>query len=370
MAYCSTHHPRRLGERRASAAGKFGRAEATLVSNYWNRNSATVNAAPRLSIGLPVYNGEKYLAESIEALLGQSFEDFELIISDNASTDSTADICRRYAKQDARIRYVRQPYNIGSTPNHNFLFQQSRADLFKWAAADDLYARDLLQRCVDTLDEFPGVILAHSWTAAIDSKGNVTQAFEYPLATDSQSAPERFEAMLFGSGGDYGIIRADDQYGVIRSEVLHRIGPHDSYYHADRTLMTKIALYGPFHQAPDWLYFRRDHSDRPQHACPTVRSWCANMDPRRADRLRHPTARLLAEYMWGYIDGIRRAPLSASDRQQCYRHLMRWTGSRAFPVSRRILRRGVLAGDRVEIAPLAASISVGAVVAGQQRGVF
>ena len=72
-----------------------------------------MNAVPRLSVGLPVYNGENYLAESLEALLGQSYEDFELIISDNASTDGTADICRRYEKQDSRIRYIRQPRNIG-----------------------------------------------------------------------------------------------------------------------------------------------------------------------------------------------------------------------------------------------------------------
>ena len=80
-----------------------------------------MTSVPRLSIGLPVYNGENYLAESLDALLGQSYEDFELIISDNASTDGTADICRRYAKQDSRIRYVRQPRNIGCAPNHNFV---------------------------------------------------------------------------------------------------------------------------------------------------------------------------------------------------------------------------------------------------------
>src|ERR1700754_583434 len=103
-----------------------------------------MRAAPRLSIGLPVYNSEDYLAESLEALLGQSFEDFELIISDNASTDGTADICRRYRGQDSRIRYIRQPRNIGGAPNHNFLVHEARGELFKWASHDDLYARDLL----------------------------------------------------------------------------------------------------------------------------------------------------------------------------------------------------------------------------------
>ena len=123
-----------------------------------------MNAVPRLSIGLPVYNGENFLAESLEALLGQSFEDFELIISDNASTDETAAICRRYGQQDSRIRYVRQPRNVGCASNHNFLVGQARGELFKWASHDDLYARDLLERCVDALDEYPYVVLAHSWT--------------------------------------------------------------------------------------------------------------------------------------------------------------------------------------------------------------
>lgn len=85
-----------------------------------------MNKVPRLSIGLPVYNGEEYLAESLDALLGQTYEDFEIIISDNASTDSTGDMCKRYARQDSRIRYVLQSENIGLARNHDFVFRQSR----------------------------------------------------------------------------------------------------------------------------------------------------------------------------------------------------------------------------------------------------
>src|SRR5215469_10542482 len=133
-----------------------------------------MSATPRLSIGLPVYNGERYLAESIEALLGQTYTDFELVISDNASTDSTGDICRRYEKEDSRVRYFRQPRNIGLAPNHNYVVEQARGELFKWAANDDLYARDLVERCVAALDEHPDVVLAHSWTARIDTSGTLT----------------------------------------------------------------------------------------------------------------------------------------------------------------------------------------------------
>ena len=109
-------------------------------------------ATPRLSIGLPVYNGERYLGEALEALLGQTFEDFELIVSDNASTDETARICCSYQKRDRRIRYFRQPKNIGLAPNHNFVLGQARGELYKSAHHDDLCARDLLQRCVDALE--------------------------------------------------------------------------------------------------------------------------------------------------------------------------------------------------------------------------
>ncbi|MPZ64365.1 MAG: glycosyltransferase [Pseudonocardiaceae bacterium] len=283
-----------------------------------------MSRVPRLSIGLPVYNGEQYLAEALDALLGQSYEDFELIISDNASTDGTADICRHYAAQDPRIRYIRQPHNIGAAPNHNVVFREARGELFKWASHDDLYGRELLRRCVEALDEHPHVVLAHAWHAIIDGADAVTERFDYRLATDSPHAPERFRSLLFAPGGD-------DFYGVIRAEVLRRIAPLDSYHHADRTIVAEIALHGPFHQVPELLYFRRDHPTRAERANPTKRTRCANLDPRRVDRLRHPTVRLLADYVWGFVGVVRRAPLSPTDRRQCYRYLTQWLASRALP---------------------------------------
>jgi glycosyltransferase involved in cell wall biosynthesis len=280
-----------------------------------------LTTTPRLTIGLPVYNGEKYVAESIEALLGQSFTDFELIISDNASTDGTGEISRHYEKQDSRVRYFRQPQNIGLAPNHNFVAEQARGELFKWASNDDLYARDLLERCIDALDKHPDVVLAHAWTARVDASGAVTKALEYPLNTSSPRAPERFRSLLFVSGGD-------DDYGVMRTEVLRRTAMKESYHHADRTIIAELSLYGQFYQVPDWLYFRRDHADRAERACPTMRSRCANMDPRRADRLRHPAVRLYGEYLWAYVTAIHRAPLPAAERRECYRHLAEWVAKR------------------------------------------
>jgi hypothetical protein len=103
----------------------------------------------------------------------------------------------------------------------------------------------------------------------------------------------------------------------------------ESYHHADRTIIAELGLYGRFYQVPDWLYFRRDHPHRAQRAHPTVRSRCVNMDPCRASRLRHPAVRLYYEYIWAFARAIHRAPLSAQDRRQCYRHLVQWFASRA-----------------------------------------
>lgn len=202
-----------------------------------------MNGAPKLSIGLPVYNGEKFLAQSLDCLLAQTFTDFEIIISDNASEDSTAEICAKYVAADSRIRYIRQPKNIGAGPNHNFVFAEARAPYFKWASHDDLYQPDLLLRCIELLDTHPDVVLVHSYEAFIDETGAVVTPIRYTLETDSQCVSRRFRSLLFEPVGD-------DFYGVIRSSTLKRTAMHGSFHHADRTITAEIGLYGRFLQVP------------------------------------------------------------------------------------------------------------------------
>jgi glycosyltransferase involved in cell wall biosynthesis len=272
---------------------------------------------PRLTIGLPVYNGENYLAESIDALLAQSYTDFELVISDNASTDGTEEICRKYAAGDDRIRYVKQPVNIGAAPNHNFLVDEARGELFKWAAHDDLFAPRLVESCVALLDANHDAALAHSYMAIVDEAGDVIETYDYTLKTDSPSAPVRFRDLLFTDGGD-------DFYGVIRTDVMRAIAPHDSYHNAGRKLVAEMALYGRFLQVPEVMFFRREHPGRGDRLG-SVQAVCRNLDPRRAG---HSTARLMSEYMTRYFTAVARAPLSAADRRRCYGLLTRWLSDR------------------------------------------
>jgi hypothetical protein len=217
---------------------------------------------------------------------------------------------------------------------------------------------------VDALDEYPDIVLAHSWTAMINASGTVTMALEYPLATAALRPSERFRSMLFGHGGD-------DFYGVMRAQVVRPALRQGSHHHADRTMMTAICLYGPFYQVPDWLYFRREHPEVsygsvgtqqagdgwPERDWPLGRARCVNMDPRRANALLHPIVRLYAEYVWAYAAGIHRAPLSPADRRECYRHLLKWVATRAH------LARDHEAGQALLAAP--AAIPVDALVAGR-----
>jgi glycosyltransferase involved in cell wall biosynthesis len=271
--------------------------------------------APRVSIGLPVYNGERYLRESLDALLAQTFTDFELIISDNASTDSTATICEEYAARDDRIRYVRQPANIGAAANHNVVVSLARGSYFKWASHDDLYHPDLVGLCVAALDEHPEAVLAHSWDGLVDPQGDVVSAPPYPLDTANPSARDRLRSVLRTSGGN-------DIYGLVRIDVMRRVRRLQTYYGADRTFVAELALAGPFHQVPRVMYYRREHPDRASHGSRRARA--AALGPARANRLRHPMARMYVEYVYDFARAVWAAPLSLRERLGCTVEIADW----------------------------------------------
>ena len=286
--------------------------------------------APRLTIGLPTYNGQDHLRSALDSLLAQTYTDFELLVSDNGSTDGTRAIAEEYAARDPRVRYLRHDRNRGAAFNHNVVIEQARGELFKWASDDDLYDAELLRYCVEALDARPEVVLAHAWTAFVDERGEIVERRDYPLVTDVPDVALRFRSLLLTPGGD-------DIYGVIRMSVLRRIPPYGSYHLPDRTFVAELALHGRFHNHPDFLYFRRDHPGRVERqGAVSVRHRAAIADPRRADRRRHPVVRLYGEYVWAYVRAIRDAPISAADKRRCLRELAGWLAGHADP--RRRLR--------------------------------
>ena len=114
---------------------------------------------PLLTVGLPVFNGELYLAGAIECILSQSFRDFDFIISDNASTDGTQDICQHYAKRDRRIRYCRNSVNLGGAKNSDLILDMARTEFFATASHDDYFSLNYLESCPATLQSSANAVL-------------------------------------------------------------------------------------------------------------------------------------------------------------------------------------------------------------------
>ncbi|NND43684.1 MAG: glycosyltransferase family 2 protein, partial [Xanthomonadales bacterium] len=183
---------------------------------------------PRLSIGLPVFNGENYLASALDSLLGQSFGDFELIVCDNASTDRTAEICRVFAANDARIRYHRHDENIGAAANYNSTLERARGTYFKWAAHDDLCRAQFLEKCIEVLDRQADVVLCHSRSEGIDERGEVKGYYGEERAFDTARPARRFWDAISTPHVCISV------FGVMRRDVLLKTVRHGDWVGADR----------------------------------------------------------------------------------------------------------------------------------------
>jgi glycosyltransferase involved in cell wall biosynthesis len=208
---------------------------------------------PLVSIGLGVYNGEKFLRTTLESIVSQTFGDFELIISDNRSTDGSGEICMEFAAKDKRIRYSRNPANIGLNGNFNRVFHLSSGRYFRWAAADDVFAPTSLQECVDVLDRSPEVVLCYPKTILIDAEGNILGGYDDNLDLRAPGAADRFQWVLQNIG------LGNVQYGLIRTNVLRRTSLFGSFPGSDVVLIAELALYGQFCEIPQYLFFRRMH---------------------------------------------------------------------------------------------------------------
>jgi glycosyltransferase involved in cell wall biosynthesis len=258
---------------------------------------------PKVSIGLPVYNGERYLAGALDGILRQSFEDFEIVISDNASTDRTREICAEYCKKDSRIRYSRNDTNIGAARNFNKTFELSRGSYFAWVAYDDLYDDKYLELCVNVLDNDPSVSLCHSRIGLIDEFGApiptagpgriigpdgrpVRHSDKYHIA-ESPRIEERFQDVL------HNVSWCLQVFGLLRTENMRKTGLQRNYYGADKVFLAEISLMGRFHQIEETLFFKRVHGAMTFYmSTDTKKKW---IDPDGARPL--PQVQMLNDYV-------------------------------------------------------------------------
>lgn len=218
-----------------------------------------LSSLPRVSLGLPVFNGEPFLRHAIESMLAQTFTDFELIICDNASTDRSWAIAQEYANRDPRICCFRNERNVGPAENFNRAFRLAQGPYFKWVAADDLCEPDWLRRCVEALDANRSAALAYTRTNIIDDEGKLIRRDRYFLNTDSASVSQRYRALTMVDHHRHG---AFEIFGLFRSDVLRKTSLFPPICRGDSLLLIEAALRGPFIRIDEELFLNRDHGRR------------------------------------------------------------------------------------------------------------
>ena len=269
-------------------------------------------AAPLVSIGLPVYNGENFVAEAIQCVLSQTFSDWELVISDNASTDKTVHICREFADQDIRISLHQNQQNMGVSPNFNRVFWLSRGRYFKWISHDDLFAAEFVENCVRELEGDSRTVLAFPRTAYVGPDRQLLHRQTGSLSIVGPTPESRvIQLMKLESEG---IDIFWSQYGLIRREVLEETHLMDPYNGSDQTLLMEIALKGNIVEVEKELFFRREHTA----ASTSIIKWTAKEKAKfvyAGDKriLVFPYCRMLKEH----LACLKNASISNKGKMQC-----------------------------------------------------
>ena len=268
-----------------------------------NKGANEVAGGPRVSVGMPVYNGGKFIGQAIRSILDQSFSDVELIICDNASDDATARICQQIATSDKRVQFHANPVNIGATDNYNKTFEYARGEYFKWASANDYCAKDLIERCVEMLDRRPDAVLCYPKTRLFETEISDAKDYEDNLDLQQTDPVLRFELLI-------NRVRLNNAMnGVIRTNVLRKTKLHKGFWSSDWNLLAELVLRGKFIEIPDRLFYRRisseAHSSKLGEAEILQRFW-----PNDKNALKFRTWKLHREY---FAD-VFRAPLSFAEK--------------------------------------------------------
>jgi glycosyltransferase involved in cell wall biosynthesis len=268
--------------------------------------------SPCVSICLPVFNGQRFIGEAITSTLDQTFEDLELVISDNASTDGTPDLCREVAGRDHRVRYVRAELNRGLAWNFNRAFELARGRFVVWIGHDDVMARDFIRRCIEGLSQNPSMVLCFTDPQYIDEKGNMLPGVDLTNPGAGETPSDRFLRILFGG--------CDPICGLMRREVLKQTRLHAPYPDSDRTLLAEMGLRGKFLFIPDRLFHRRMHPLRTTTLYQDRWDRARIFDPSNPGTVVGPWVRQIADF----ITVIRRAPISQKERFRCYKYVYWW----------------------------------------------
>jgi glycosyltransferase involved in cell wall biosynthesis len=209
----------------------------------------------RLCIGVPVYNGERFLRRTVESLLDQTFSGFQLVISDNASTDGTEEIARDLVRRDSRVRYWRHDRNLGLAANYNFVFRLENAEYFKWATADDPCEPRFLERCVSVLDRDPGAVLAYPRARFVDLDEEPLEIQDPGFPLDFEPPAKRLRYTIEAGHWVNAIL------GVIRTGGLARTRLMPRYPGGDYVLLGELCLQGRFVEIAEPLLLRRIHPE-------------------------------------------------------------------------------------------------------------
>lgn len=269
---------------------------------------------PLVSVGLPVFNGEAFLEEAIRSVLSQTMGDLELVVSDNASTDRTAEICRDWAATDRRVRVFRNSRNLGAAPNYNRTFALSRGRYFKWLAHDDRLRPGYLEATVAALEADPRVVLCNTTVDYIDHRGVLIGTYRSPLGLCGGERPsERFAVLILRSHS------CVDFFGLIRRSALEGSLLHAPFHGADRALLAQLALRGRMVQLEPALVEMREH---PHRYTRRQQSSAARQDWHLAGSTRRPLPSL--ELWRTYRRLVESEALSDSERRACRTVLARW----------------------------------------------
>jgi glycosyltransferase involved in cell wall biosynthesis len=282
-------------------------------------HTAVTAAVPVVTIGLPVYNGAKYIEQALDSILAQTYTDFELLISDNASTDATEAICRRYAETDSRIIYSRNPKNLGAAANYNRVIHLARGRYFRHAAHDDVLAPTNIERCVEVLDRFPDVVLAYPRMVMIDAAGEPTGTREHSLELEESRPSARFAT--YSHLCDDGSM-CDPVFGLFRTAPLRETNLLGAYIAADMILLAEMALRGRIVEVPEYLFFERYHAEGSVLSNPTLDDRAAWFDLESRGKLINQAP--YYRWLWELSRAIMRASMSPVERVACFVAMRHW----------------------------------------------